>query len=581
MHRSETEMEFFASKRNKIILVVVGLLVLIIGGFYIYRLAVEKEIELEIGKSGEGEAEFGVPFDLEVRLVNHRATTLRGARVAIYLPEDLFLVDTPEERTVTREIGDIAPGEMHRESFKVVVAPAEESRYETRATLSYSPSGLAATFKKEAGFELALRRPEFEIRIEAPESVYRGEEFEANISLQTEGARAFEGWQFRLDYPSGFSLLDSNPPPTIDTNGWPLDKLEGEGGRLTIRGKADLDEGSVFALAGRMAMPLFGKEHTLLKTEKLISLNSSPLSLDLKLSEPKEAVGRAEKLVYIISFRNNTDTPLKSVIVRASLTGEMFDYDSLASEAKFERKNNVLFWEPSRFNQLEELEPGESGEFNFSIGTKDDYSIQKLSDKNFSLQVRAEIESPTVPYHIAVSKTLNSKILETKVRGEIKAEARAYFRDAGSFIINQGPLPPKVGASTNFTIHWLLTNFTTDLAGVEVRARLEDGVTFTGKAKSNVQSLPEFDEKSGEVIWRPGNISATLGVLGEKPEAIFQVEAIPKSSRTGQYLPLIGETKVSARDEWSGLEITASAGSVDTRLPGDPTVKEGEGLVRP
>ena len=445
----------------------------------------------------------------------------------------------------------------------------------------YSPSGLAATFKKEAGFELALRRPEFEIRIEAPESVYRGEEFEANISLQTEGARAFEGWQFRLDYPSGFSLLDSNPPPTIDTNGWPLDKLEGEGGRLTIRGKADLDEGSVFALAGRMAMPLFGKEHTLLKTEKLISLNSSPLSLDLKLSEPKEAVGRAEKLVYIISFRNNTDTPLKSVIVRASLTGEMFDYDSLASEAKFERKNNVLVWEPSRFNQVEELEPGESGEFNFSIGTKDDYSIQKLSDKNFSLQVRAEIESPTVPYHIAVSKTLNSKILETKVRGEIKAEARAYFRDAGSFIINQGPLPPKVGASTNFTIHWLLTNFTTDLTGVEVRARLEDGVTFTGKAKSNVQSLPEFDEKSGEVIWRPGNISATLGVLGEKPEAIFQVEAIPKSSRTGQYLPLIGETKVSARDEWSGLEITASAGSVDTRLPGDPTVKEGEGLVRP
>ncbi|MBI2010669.1 MAG: hypothetical protein HYS89_00285 [Candidatus Colwellbacteria bacterium] len=574
----------FASKRNKVIAVIVALLVLSGAGFYVYKFSTEKEIELQIAKAGEEEIELGIPFDLEMRLVNHRTRALREARVTVYLPDNLYLVDAPEDRTVTREIGDIGASRMYRESIKVVAAPAEgdlDLRYDLRATLFYSPSGISATFEKRIETELAVKRPEFELRLEAPESVYRGEEFESTVILKRgEDLESLEDWNFYLDYPRGFTLVETDQAPDIGDNGWSLDEFERED-RLVIRGKADLEDGSVFTLTGRVGMNLFGEEHTLLKSEKLVSLNTSPLSLNLELENPRESVGRGEELKYLVTFRNNTDTTLKDVVVRASLTGEMFDFNTLVSDARFIRGTNTLVWDSSRFSELEEFSPNETGQFGFLIKTKENYSIIKLSDKNFSLRVKAEIESPTVPYPVAISKTVNSKTLETKIRGEIRVEALAYFRDAGTFIINQGPLPPKVGAPTDFTIHWQLTNFTTDLTGVEVRARLEEGVSFTGKVKSNVESLPEFDEKSGEVIWRPGNISATLGVLGEKPEAVFQVEAIPRSNRIGQYLPLIGETRVSARDEWTGEEIRATAEPVNTRLPADSTVKEGDGTVIP
>jgi len=148
----------------------------------------------------------------------------------------------------------------------------------------------------------------------------------------------------------------------------------------------------------------------------------------------------------------------------------MFDFSTLDTDASYRSLDNTLVWNASNAPDLALIPAGGSGSVDFDIRVKNSYPIKRLNDKNFTLGILAEIESPTVPYFVAAKKTVNSLKLETKVTGQVKVDAKAYFRDATAGILNEGPFPPKVNRATNFTVHWLITNYGTDISGIEVKA---------------------------------------------------------------------------------------------------------------
>jgi len=260
--------------------------------------------------------------------------------------------------------------------------------------------------------------------------------------------------------------------------------------------------------------------------------------------------------------------------------GDMFDFRTLDSkEAKFNLFNRTITWDSNTFKDLVLLNAGEERSVNFSIKLRETYPIKKLNDKNFILKVEANIESPTVPYLVSADKTVNYVTLETKVGGKVEVDARGFFRDAVTGILNKGPWPPKVGQSTQYTVHWFLTNFSSDVRDIEVRAAVEDGVVFTGIIRSNTTPPPEINQESGEIIWKIDRLVATTGITGEKPEAIFQIEANPTLDKKGNYMPLLSVTQVKAFDEFGETEIFNSDEAITTQLSHDSTVVEGQGKV--
>ena len=128
-------------------------------------------------------------------------------------------------------------------------------------------------------------------------------------------------------------------------------------------------------------------------------------------------------------------------------------------------------------------------------------------------------------------------------------------------------------------MHWKLTNYATDVRGVIVRAKLSQGVTFTGKVQSNVDGAPAYDASTREVVWRLDRVSATTGLLGTAPEAIFQVASVPDVSMRGKNVSLLGVTDLSATDDFTGIVIHSSAPEVTTALPDDATAA-GQGIVQ-
>ncbi len=144
---------------------------------------------------------------------------------------------------------------------------------------------------------------------------------------------------------------------------------------------------------------------------------------------------------------------------------------------------------------------------------------------------------------------------------------------------NRGPLPPKVNNPTNFTIHWLIKNYSTDISNIEIKSSLLSGVRWTSKSKSNASSSLVYNDRTGEVSWVIDKIPATKGVIGTPVEAIFQIEATPNITQVGQPMPLLAETQFKATDDFTGLEIANSAPALTTQLSADPTFKAGQDTV--
>ena len=203
-----------------------------------------------------------------------------------------------------------------------------------------------------------------------------------------------------------------------------------------------------------------------------------------------------------------------------------------------------------------------------------------MSDKNFTLKAKATIESPTVPSFVQATKTFSLASLETKVAGQVFIDTKAYFRDAASGIVNKGPFPPRINQPTQYTIHWLITNYATDIQNVTLKAFLGPNVKFTGVVKSSAgTSVPLYNDRTQEMTWTLAKVPATAGVISKPIEAIFQVSATPSSSDLGTFMPLVQETSLTAVDEFTNLELTGNDLPVTTQLPDDTTVISGQGIV--
>jgi hypothetical protein len=325
---------------------------------------------------------------------------------------------------------------------------------------------------------------------------------------------------------------------------------------------------------------LNGKEYLI--NEKTASLNiaQSPLSLVISANDnPDYYAGLNSEIRYKAFYRNNSDTGMNDAVIKLQLVGEMFDFASLSSKGSFNSQTNTLTFNASNLPELRSVSPGASGQAEFSIRTKSFYPIRRVSDKDYTLKIKGEISSPTVPYYVASDKTITLAELETKVGGKISVDSQALFRDYSSGISNSGSLPPKVNNPIQFTIHWIITNYATDIANVQIKSFLGAGVRWTNVVKSNITSVPSYNENTQEVSWTIDQISATKGITGAPIEAVFQVEAVPSVTQVGLPMAIMGETLLSAIDRFVNANLTASDKELTTRLTDDPTVSQSQGTV--
>lgn len=512
--------------------------------------------------------EAGVPFDLEVRIGNDSGQVLENTHLTISLPEGVAFANRPtDERMYKKSIGHMGVGSLTSEVVSLIVLAPQEDGYRVRTMVDYTPESVGSSFKQVATWDIVVHQSAIRLTAQAPLKVATGEEYALVISYENVGPQDIRMVSIDVEYPPVFKYSDATIEPTEEKTHWDVgDMKKGSSNSFTITGQLIGSEKGSFTSVVTLSTRINGESHVLARETVTTVVDVAPLVLTVLAQGTSDHIARSgEEIRYTIEYQYLDSDSLGSnrATIRAKLNGAMFDVGSLVigpPDGVLDARDASLVW------QLKDLPP--RGLVQFSIKTKEEYPIRRLSDRNVVVSVEATMEDGQ---YASVSRN------ETKIAGKAVVEVQVFFRDAEGGVVNKGPFPPLVNQDTEYSVHWKIKNYTTDVRNATVRATIPSHVTFVS-SHTTTSGKVSYDDTSNEIVWNIDQIPATKGVISNPIEAIFQIKAKPPAHFAQQFLPLLGETRFVATDEFTDLLVESSDVPITSELPDDITAR-GQGRV--
>lgn len=526
----------------------------------------------------------GVPFDVSVAIANSQEFILKDATVRLDLPKGaIYLgVTSGQGGGVSENIGDVGAGSIAKRTYRVIAIDPVGSKEPIHASVSYS-TGSSSHFNVDDKKEVAVTQEAITVQTKMPDQVLRGSTFEFEVTYKNISKFDFSDVALKATYPDTFHFESASFPPDSADSYWKLGALRANSeGKLIVKGTYMGSSDAPLEIPVVMNVQYLGNDYPIALSSSSVMLAPSPVSLSITVNNQEGYVARAgDKLTFTIHYENKSGIALSNVKLTTSLLGDMIDFNTLETNAQVNDITKALAWDSSNVPVFRLLDAGAAGDVTATVRLKNLFPIERVGNKNYSIKAFAEFTSPTVPYYVKAGKTVSAAKSETKIVGLVAFESRLFFRDADADVVNLGPFPPKVGVPTEYTVHWRIRNYSTDLSSVVARASLPSGVIFVSAVKSSMSAVPYYDASAGQVVWSIGKVAATKGVVGDPLEAVFKVRATPAASDARQFMTVLGESTLTSIDDFTGLELDARAGSLSTVLSDDPTIGQDGGRVTP
>ena len=402
------------SLKTKRVIIVVGIIGIIVLVFLVFLGIQSRRAKgLNISFQAPEQILLGVPFEVSVNVSNDSKSILKEVRLSLTLPEGIVFVGQPAEKNIDyKEIGNLGVGSLTQERFQLLALTGENSVKTVQANVNYLPTSLGSRFEKNESLDLITGGFGLPIDIVTPTKIFSGEDFETVISFKNSAEADFSNLKLIIDYPPSFNFVKSTAELEDNHREWLLGDLrKGSENEFKIIGNVIGPDNTFFNLKVSIESEFFNETYVISANTATISIAPSPLSLEINLNEDPDYLAKPGDLLrYTIAYVNNTDVGLKDAVVRAKLTGAMFDFSTLDTDASYRSLDNTLVWNASNAPDLALIPAGGSGSVDFDIRVKNSYPIKRLNDKNFTLGILAEIESPTVPYFVAAKNRQFFKI---------------------------------------------------------------------------------------------------------------------------------------------------------------------------
>jgi len=574
---------------RKLFFLPIGLLILVITVGIIFLIFSKgnnngkNSISLSI--DGPKEVNRGVPFEITVNIQNQLDTLISNPVLSLNLPNGIVYLNAlgDSKFAVEKSIGDIGVGSLAKETFQFLPVGEENSLLKINVKLIYT-SGSKTRFEANEVKEIFIRNSGIKLEVKKPEFLLQGSTFEFEVSYKNTSDFSFPEVILEARYPTSFKFVSASLTPDSLNNYWQLGALKaGSTGKIQIKGLFNGETDTRLNIPIVIYARFSGQNYELASDTVTLEVAPSPINLKLLINNQENYIAKiGDSLNYSIKYQNNSGIALADLVVKATPIGELFDQSTLYTNGTIDYTDGSITWNASQVPELKLLSPGAAGEINFSIKLKQQFPIRRMNDKNFYIRVNVEVNSPSVPYYLSATKTRSSASLETKVAGLVFFDAQAFYRDASTGIVNSGKIPLQVGKATDFTIHWIIKNFSTDIKNISVKSTLKPGILWTGVVKSNIDSKPIYNDRTGEITWNiDKKIQATTGIISEPVEAVFQIRVTPNQNDIGRTIEFLDKSLLTAIDDFTGITISVSDEALDSTLPDDPTVKGNSGVVMP
>jgi len=499
----------------KKIFLIVLILGLCLGIWTIKRNLFSKEV-LKFEILGQSKVAVGEETEIVVKFKNNGNFRLEEPELVIEFPEGTR--GENEEVLITRKVvkkedlgGMIYPGEEKSFSFKLKFFGREGESKEINAFLTYHPKNLRSFFKNEAKFTFQLKVP-LAFEIDIPSQIESEKEFRFNLRYSSYLSSPLSNLKIQADWPSGFEFIDSQPK-SIEQKEWlipALNKFEGK--KIEVVGKmhGEFQESKIFR--ARIGLISEGKFIVLKEAFKAAEIAKPSIFVRQEINgNPEYSPLPGEWLHYEIFFKNTSDSSLENLLLLSTLSGDIFDFSTFKSDTgslQDNQKTVVFDWQKN--SSLKLLQPLEEGRVDFWIKLKESSS---------------DIQNPVLKNTVVIGQTRQE--FTTKLSSTLEFSQKGYFND--KIFENSGPLPPKVGESTTFTIVWKIKTTFSPLKDIKIKANLQKNINFTGKISPEEEvSKFSFDSDFREILWTVGDLNEQ-----ESKTLSFQISLLPERKDAG------------------------------------------------
>jgi len=566
--------------------VIIIVLILIIG-YLVWGALVKGEVIFSL--VGPDEVKSGEISKFSFKYNNKSRSNLEDCFLEVRLPEGVFQTEDPLKQVITFDLGEVKSQAAGEESLELMITGEPQTAKNIEATFTYRPKGISSPFYKSAIKTVLLSGSSFNLGLTAPQKVFIGQTFPLEINWSNLVTKSFEGVEIRAEWPSGFSLVSSNPSVSKESgsnNQWLIGVVNPVGqGTINVQASLEGQDGETKMISLALGIVQNNQFLPLANVQAFITLVANPLRLSVLVNgDTNYNADLGEELDFTINYENNYSSSLRDLQLVAHLKGDVFDFSSIrAPKALLNTRLQTLTWTGDKVSSLYVLNPGEKGTLNFSLKLKSDWPMVSLAQKNIILEVDTTLKSANIPEELEYQIVPQASNLVTiKLNSNCNLVIGSYFRDPPALIANSGNLPLKVNQPTDFTIHWKIINTYNSLNNVKVVTTLPLWAEWTNQVAGNYgEEAPQYDARTRQVSWSLPVVPVGSGYLSNPYEAIFQIKVTPLSSQANQSIELTNETIFTAIDSFTLKEIKKTYLPLKSDSLTDKTVISNEGIVRP
>lgn len=514
-----------------------------------------------------------------ISIVNNNEVGLELADLIIDYPPETVSTENVKLSRDRVAVGKIAPGETIKREVNVYLMGREGEYKDFTYTLEYRPAGSNAILVKTAGETVQISQSPVGVFLNLPEETESGQEIVLNIEYVSNAEIVLRDVVFKMEYPPGFHFTEASPAPFRDSNIWAIGDLSpNEKRNLRIRGILEGQDMTEVGFRGFVGVEKNNEIFTFSTAGDSVLLRRPFLDFDFGLKgRESDFLFSGQNVSVEIPWKNNLPVEIRNVTLRVKILGVAVDQYSINASRGFYRSyDKAMVWNSSGVAEFKNLPPGENGSVSLGFKILSSLPVNKITDKNFAVTLEGEIEGFKVGEDGQMVSVKSSQTKEIKIASNFQVVSKALHY-SGAFE-NSGPMPPKVGEETTYTIVWALSNFYNDISSVKVKAFLPTYIRWMGEVNPSSEDV-YYDQTTGEVLWRVQTLESGTGILRPTREVSFRVALTPALNQFNTSPDLLLDTRAEGTDTFIGDMLKGSSRSLSIRLSEDPGFDSSKGKV--
>lgn len=532
--------------------------------------------------SGPTQASVGDEIIYKVRYENKTKTALNNLKLSFTFPSNSVVIKdgqvvTDNGNVQTINEPDLPAGASKEEEFHAFLVGDRGNIKVAFVKLGFSAGNLKSTFEKSAQLSTTISDVPVALTLIGPPTSVSGQAVTYLLDYRNQSPDDISDLKFVMTYPDGLSVTKVSPTATANNTVLNIPLLKkGSGSRVTIQGTLTGRQGDSKTFDVSLQRSINGTYVDYMSTSVTTVISSPMLNIKTTVNNSADYISHAgDSLLYSINYTNASNFTFSGLTLSVKLSGSMYDLSSLETRGGFyDSSTDTINWNSTVVPNFNSLTPRANGTVVFAVKLK---STSGSGSNNTLVHATVTMETENVPDTIDADKISATDDIITKITSQPTFSQKMYYNDVS--FGSSGPMPPEVGKSTTFTIHWLLTNPSNELSNAKIVGTLPLGVTWKNAVSvSGTQIQPTFNKNTSQVIWNIGTLPYGTGTGGTPPyELVFQVTVNPSSTQSGLPIPVLTNASLSGVDSFTKQNIAVSNLDLSTNStvdrPGDGTVQ--------